>query len=102
MISARWRSMCRTKSISFLIRSNMVGGKKRGGGQKQKRQAAENCLPMKGKSEGSDVGLGLAETLNTVSRFPLTTLLEQVDPLEALEDVAFNDETGGPLEAFVL
>jgi hypothetical protein len=61
----------------------------------------ESCLP-KGESGGLDVGLGLAQTLNAIAGFPLTALLEDIDALEALEDIAFNDDTGGALEAFVL
>jgi hypothetical protein len=49
-----------------------------------------------------DVGLGLPEALNAIAGFPLIALPEQVDPLETLQDVAFDDETGGALEAFVL
>jgi hypothetical protein len=51
---------------------------------------------------GLDVGLGLAEALHAVTGFPLAALLEQIDAFEALQDVAFNDEAGGALEAFVL
>jgi hypothetical protein len=32
----------------------------------------------------------------------LAALLQEVDALEALEDVAFNDEAGDALETFVL
>jgi hypothetical protein len=32
----------------------------------------------------------------------LAAFLQDIDPLEALEDVAFDDETGSALEAFVL
>jgi len=49
-----------------------------------------------------DVGLGLAETLDAVARFPLAALFEDVDALETLQDVALNDETVGALETFVL
>jgi hypothetical protein len=40
--------------------------------------------------------------LDAVAGLPLATLPQQVDALEALEDVAFDDETGDALEAFVL
>jgi hypothetical protein len=71
------------------------------GGRAKKKQAAVNCLP--GKCEvGSDVGLGLAQTLHAVAGLPLAALLEEIDPLEALEDVAFNDEAGNALEALML
>jgi hypothetical protein len=61
----------------------------------------ESCLP-KGKRGGLDVGLSLAQALNAIAGLPLTTLLKQVDTLEAFEDVAFDDETGRALETFVL
>jgi hypothetical protein len=32
----------------------------------------------------------------------LATLLEEIDALKAFQDVTFDDETGGALEAFVL
>jgi hypothetical protein len=71
-----------------------------GGGNKKGRQH-EVCL--QGKEEGrSNVGLGLAQTLHAVASLPLAALLEQIDALEALEDVAFHDEAGDALEAFVL
>jgi hypothetical protein len=69
--------------------------------QDKKKAGSENCLP-KGARLNSDIRLGLAETLDTVSRLPLATLLEQVDALEALQDVAFDDEAGRSLETFVL
>jgi hypothetical protein len=50
----------------------------------------------------SNVGLGLAETLHAIAGLPLAAFLEQINPLEALEDVAFNDDAGGTLEALVL
>jgi hypothetical protein len=51
---------------------------------------------------GSDVGLGLAEALDTVTGLPLTSLLEQVHAFETLQHVAFDDQTGDALKAFVL
>jgi hypothetical protein len=69
-------------------------------GYKKGRQRKTACQER--ASDGSDVGLGLPETGHAVAGFPLAALLEQVDALEALEDVAFHDETGGALEAFVL
>ena len=51
---------------------------------------------------GLDVGLGLAETGDAVAFFPLATLFQDGDALEALEDVAFDDDAGGTLEAFML
>jgi hypothetical protein len=69
-------------------------------GQKKGRQWK---LPAgKGREQGSDFGLGLAETGDAIAGFPLTAFLEQVDAFEALQDVAFDDETGGALQAFVL
>jgi hypothetical protein len=67
----------------------------------KKSRQLENCLPGKSRG-GSDVGLGLAETLNAIASFPLAAFLEEVHALEAFEDVALNDETGSALEAFVL
>lgn len=49
-----------------------------------------------------DVGLGLAEALDAVARFPLAALLEKIDALETLQDIALNDEAVGPLETLVL
>ena len=69
-------------------------------GQKKGRQW-KNCLPER-STDGLDVGLGFAQTLNPVTGFPLTAFLEQVDTFEAFQNVAFHDETGGALEAFVL
>jgi len=51
---------------------------------------------------GSDVGLGLAQALHAVAGLPLVALAEDLNALEALQDVAFDDEAGGPLETFVL
>jgi hypothetical protein len=50
----------------------------------------------------SDVRLGLAETLHAIARLPQAALPKQVDTLEAFQNVAFDDETGGALQAFVL
>jgi len=70
-------------------------------GAKMKKAGSANCLP-KGKGADSDVGLGFAETLDAVARFPLAAFLEDLDALEALQDVAFHDEAGDALETFVL
>jgi hypothetical protein len=59
------------------------------------------CLELK-KRCGSDVGLGLAQTLDAVARFPLAAFFEQIDAFETLQNVALNDETADTLEAFVL
>jgi hypothetical protein len=67
----------------------------------KKRQAAKTACQIKGE-DGSDVRLGLTQTLNPVARLPLTTLPQNIDPFEPLEYVALNDEAGGPLETFVL
>jgi hypothetical protein len=50
----------------------------------------------------SNVGLGLAQALDAVAGFPLAAFPEQVDALKALQDVAFDDDTVGTLETFVL
>ena len=81
-----------------MIRSRGYTGRK--GAQKK---AGSNTACQKSVLRiNSDVGLGLAQTLNAVARLPLPALLEQVDALEALEDVAFDDEARGALETFVL
>jgi hypothetical protein len=78
------------------------GWKTDGAGAADKKKAGSvNCLPEEG-GDGSDVGLGLAQTLHTVAGLPLTALFQEVDALEALEDVAFDDEAGSALETFVL
>jgi hypothetical protein len=66
-----------------------------------KKAGSEDCLPER-EGAGSDVRLGLAETLDAVADFPLAAFLEDFDALEALQDVAFHDEAGDALEAFVL
>jgi hypothetical protein len=50
----------------------------------------------------SDVGLGLAETLHAIAGLPEAALPEQINALKTLQDVAFDDETGDALKAFVL
>jgi hypothetical protein len=51
---------------------------------------------------GSNVRFGLAQTLDAVAGLPLAALLEQINALEAFQDIAFNDEAGDALKAFVL
>jgi hypothetical protein len=68
---------------------------------KKSRQSKNNCLLGKKKCR-LDVWLGLAEALNAIARLPLATFLEEINAFEAFQDVAFNDETGCALEAFVL
>ncbi len=48
-----------------------------------------------GKIYSLNVGLGLAQTLDTIALLPLAALLEQGDAFEALEDIAFDDEAAG-------
>jgi hypothetical protein len=67
----------------------------------KKKAGSENCLPERERI-GSDVGLGLAETLHAIARLPEAAFPEQVDTLEAFQDVAFDDETRDALQAFVL
>jgi hypothetical protein len=70
-----------------------------------KKAGVENtaCLNRKGKMlDGLDVGLGFAETENAITRFPLAALLEEIDALEALQDVALDHDAAGTLETFVL
>jgi hypothetical protein len=68
----------------------------------KKKQAVVKLPAKKRKSDNSDVGLGLAETLDAVAGFPLAALFQEVDALETLEDVALDDNAGGALETFVL
>jgi hypothetical protein len=72
------------------------------GRRSAKKKAGSGTACPKGRGIGSDVGLGLAETLHAVTGLPLTALPEQIDALKALQDVALHDETRGTLEAFVL
>src|SRR5688572_11903754 len=101
MISAKCWSMCRIKSMSFLIRSNMMRSERKLAGWAKKRQAA-NTACREGTRVASDVGLGLAQTLHAIASLPEPTFPEQVDALEAFQDVTFDDETRGALQAFVL
>jgi hypothetical protein len=68
----------------------------------KKKAGSGDCLPKKRMKVGLNVGLGLAEALHAVARLPLIALPKQVDALKALQDVAFDDEAGGALKAFVL
>jgi hypothetical protein len=67
----------------------------------KKKAGSGDCLPERGGG-GSDVGLRLAQALDPVTRLPLVALAQELNALEALEDVAFDDEAGGALETFVL
>ena len=69
---------------------------------KTKKAGSEITACLKIKKSRSDVGLGFAQTLHAITRLPLVALAEDLDALEALEDVAFDDEAGGALETFVL
>lgn len=60
----------------------------------------EAAMPT--ETANSDLRFGLFEADDTVAALPLALLLQKIDALEALEDVAFNDEAGNALEAFVL
>jgi hypothetical protein len=67
------------------------------------KKGRQRKLPAgKKKRQNSDVGLGLAEAHHAIAFLPLAAFLEDLNALEALEDVAFNDEAVGALEAFVL
>jgi hypothetical protein len=72
--------------------------------QAQKRQAVRNtaCLRLERVNNGLDVGLGLAQALDAVARFPLAALFEEIDALETLQDVAFDDDAAGTLETLML
>lgn len=51
---------------------------------------------------GLDWGLGLAETGDAIARFPVTGLLEDLDALVALQDVAFSSKCAGSAKTAVL
>jgi hypothetical protein len=75
----------------------------KGAGMKLQKSRQRNTACQSYEDRGRlDVGLGLAKTGDAITGFPLATLPEQVNALEALEDVAFNDEAVGALETFVL
>jgi hypothetical protein len=77
-------------------------GVRRVGAQKN-RQSCE--LPAFKSDLGTallDVGLGFAQTGNTVALFPLAALLEYGYAFKTLENVTFDDDAGGALETFVL
>ena len=67
------------------------------------KKAGSGKLPAR-KNRGSelDVRLGLAEALHAIAGFPLATFFQNINALKALQNIAFDDETGGALEAFVL
>jgi hypothetical protein len=67
----------------------------------KKKAGSGSCLP-KGEETYSDVGLRLAQALDAVAGLPLAALPQEVNAFEALEDVAFNNETGDTLETFML
>jgi hypothetical protein len=69
-------------------------------GSKKAGSRSTACLSKTGRE--SDVRLRLAQTLDAIAGLPLAAFLEQINALEAFEDVAFDDESGDSLEAFVL
>jgi hypothetical protein len=69
---------------------------------KQKGQVDMRTCPGGTLAGRSDVRLGLAEPHYAVAGLPLAALLEQIDALEALEDVAFDDEAAAGFQAVVL
>ena len=69
-------------------------------GYKKGRQRKTACQKRRGGE--LDVRLGLAEALHAVAGFPLATFFQNINALKALQNIAFDDETGGALEAFVL
>ena len=40
--------------------------------------------------------------MNAIARLPLAAFLEDIDALKPLQDIAFYDEAGDALEAFML
>jgi hypothetical protein len=69
---------------------------------KTKKQAALELPAVREKAQKLNVGLGLAQTLDAIAFLPLAALLEERDALEALEDIAFDDETAAGFETVVL
>ena len=68
----------------------------------QKKAGSKTACQKSVLKINSDVGLGLAQTLHAIAFLPLVALLQDLDALEALEDVTFDDEARGALETFVL
>ena len=68
----------------------------------QKKAGSKTACQKSVLKFNSDVGLGLAQTLHAIAFLPLVALLQDLDALEALEDVTFDDEARGALETFVL
>jgi hypothetical protein len=50
----------------------------------------------------SNLGLGLPQPDNALALFPLATLPEQLDALEALENIALHGDAFGGLQAIML
>jgi hypothetical protein len=71
-------------------------------GLDQKKGRQRKLPARKKKKQSSDVGLRLAEAHHAIAFLPLAAFLEDLNAFEALEDVAFNDEAVGALEALVL
>jgi hypothetical protein len=71
----------------------------------QKKAGSRNCLP-EGKGVAQTSGLVLrrpcTQTLHAIAWLPLAALAQNLDAFEALQDVTFDDEAGGPLETFML
>lgn len=72
-------------------------------GSIKKGRPNSSVLPLKYCGGGDlDVGKGLPQTDHAVAFFPGSTLFQQFNALEALEDVTFDDEAAGTLEALML
>jgi hypothetical protein len=69
-----------------------------------KKRQADEIGPAYKFMKVSDLDLweGLAQADDAVAFFPGSTLLQQLNPLEAFEDVTFDDEAAGTLETLVL
>lgn len=71
--------------------------------QKKKAPCFQRAfLEMKKTEEVLGLGLGLGKTDNALVRLPLTTLLQELHALKALEDVAFRRNGAGTFEAAML
>ena len=72
------------------------------GGKNRNRQKREAGSPCRRVAVGLRLGLGLAEANDFVAILELPALAEQLDTLEALENVAFRRNGAGAFETAVL
>jgi len=65
-------------------------------------EAGRGATPELAKRGGLGVGAGLAEADDLVAVLELAALAEEIDALEALEDVSFRGDGAGTFEAAML